>query len=367
MDAVETEHKTRLFWTCYIFECQTGSRLGTPLGIDEDDIEADMPSATLPENMRDKFVSSAHLIANIGLARITGRLLKDIYGASARSHPGNFVNNVRNILNELRKWDAGLSPALRLSQNGTHRPVASLQLYFNQCIILTTRPVLLHVLKSKRPFGSEAEANSTPPITDAARMLADACVSAARTSNGILSQLFIERSLATYGFFDAHHMFSSTLILIISAIVSPNSSDSDAVQTAFHLLKAMRDSGNLAAHQYYARLASIHWHISRLRARATANNESFNHAAEDSLDSLTSSVPSGTEAPTLSTNDFEDQDWSVFFMSSNNLDSYDWTGLGGISANDPLDNPLLQTFLDNDGVQFDDGLGIGMNDTDFVF
>ncbi|EXJ96504.1 hypothetical protein A1O1_01630 [Capronia coronata CBS 617.96] len=354
---VELEHRVRLWWTAYIFDRSTTSRLGLPLSIRDEDIDVRLPSSDhLPPEDQDKFGSPAHLCANIELARITGSIMRDIYSPSS-SLRGSFLHNVRTILKSLRKWDANVAPSLRLTHAGANRPVTSLQLHFNQCIILTTRPVLLHVLKAKNPFGeSDTGTNgpSTEPLSETAMMLADSCVSAARTSNSILSQLYVENALALFGHFDAHYLFASTLVLIISAIISPNSSDSDAVQTAFHLLRTMRDSGNVSAAQFYPRLSHIQWSIGRLRGRVTARNETSlpANAPENSSSANGLSAP---ELPPLDNLDFDSYDWNDFPMPD--LATYDWTGLGRVIV-DPLDNPMLQTFLDHADTTWDENMDV---------
>lgn len=364
---VEREHRIRLWWTVYIFDRSTSSKLGQPLSIQDTDIEVEMPSwETLASDARQKFSSPEHLLANIELSRITGSIMRDIYGLSSKDSRGSFVHNVRSILKKLKRWDANVAPSLRLSQGAAHRPVASLQLHFNQCIILTTRPILLHVLKTKNPFANPTAPTGesiTPPISDTARMLADSCISAARTSNSIVSQLYIENALATYGYFDAHHLFSSTLILIISAIISPNSSDSDAVQTSFYLLKTMRDNGNMAASQYYSRLAHIQWSVGRLRTRVTAKETNVSNTAT-SNQAVTTPV-SLPDPPLLDTTEFENYDWSNFLVPSAPVENYDWTGLGNVYV-DPLDNPLLQTFLDHTDASWDEHLGLSTEDRSYV-
>ncbi|ETN44798.1 uncharacterized protein HMPREF1541_09673 [Cyphellophora europaea CBS 101466] len=351
---VEQEHRIRLWWTVYIFDRSTSTRLGQPLSIQDADIEVGMPSEKLPPEAQDKFDSPAHLIINIKLSRIVGCILRDIYGVSSRSS-NSFVSNVRNILKQLKELDANMPDSLRLKHSTSHRHVASLHLHFNQCIILTTRPILLHVLKAKNPFGANKAV--TPPISDTAKMLAESCISAARTSNSLLSQLFVENALATYGYFDAHHLFSSTLVLIISAIISPNSSDSDAVQTAFHLLKTMRDNGNMAAYQYYARLAHIQWSVGRFRARSTNK--------DTALEPLpVTDTPVSLPEEAAESLDVNNYDWNTFLAPSDPLANYDWSGTG--PAVDPLDNPLLQTFLDHTDASWDESLGLTNEDMDLL-
>ncbi|KAL4789698.1 fungal-specific transcription factor domain-containing protein [Aspergillus venezuelensis] len=366
MSSVEREHRVRLWWTVYVFDRTTCSRLGQPVAIQDDDLDVEMPSLEpiVVENQR-KLDRPEHLIAHIGLARITGHIMSDIYGPSTKAGAGSgkLVHNVRSILQKLRAWDAGIPDSLRWNQEaGILRSVASLQLHFNQCIILTTRPILLYVLKVRNPFTrsslcSHAAAGTDPeaPISDTTRTLADACITASRTSNAILSQLFIDSSLATFGYFDAHHLFSSTLVLIISAIISPNLSDSDAVQTAFQMLMGMRDKGNATAGQYFERLVQIQWSVGRLFSQGdegpiTGFNEASisNCPTDGAPEGDHPLIASSTPPPLGQSMDLDGFDWSNFLMpASFNLTSMSDSAMPRPTTIDPLDSPLLQAFLDH--------------------
>ncbi|KAJ5494622.1 transcriptional regulator family: Fungal Specific TF [Penicillium fimorum] len=95
--------------------------------------------------------------------------------------------------------------------------------------------------------------------------LADSCMNAARTSNRILSKLFVDGTLATLGYWDAHYLFSSTLILLMAAVMSPSQAVSDAVDTALSVLCSMRDNGNVPASDYCERLKLVQKSIVELR------------------------------------------------------------------------------------------------------
>ncbi|KAH6879538.1 fungal-specific transcription factor domain-containing protein [Thelonectria olida] len=353
LSPTEREHRIRLWWTVYVFERSTCSKLGQPLTIHDSDIDVAMPwpDTFTADNNPQKLGRPEHLTAHVNLARITGQIMSDLYSPSSKTNTGKFVHNVRAILQRLRKWDAHVPTNLRWQQEGgVPRSVASLQLHYNHCIILTTRPVLLYVLKVRNPFSNSATGSTVQqvPISDTTRSLADSCISAARTSNSILSQLFVENALATCGYFDAHHLFASTLVLIISAITSPNSSDSDAVQTAFQLLMVMRDKGNLAAGEYFARLAQIQWSVSRLFTRATTTEDAI---ANDASAGTAANAPSPNPPPP-ETMEFDSYDWGNFLIPSWFYPSYDDASTGNITG-DPLDNPLLQAFLDHTDASMD--------------
>jgi hypothetical protein len=335
-----------------------------------------MPSATSlsPEELKSLGGSTDHLIAYINLARITGYIMNDIYVPSAKANGQMFVHNVRSILQKLRKWDSHVPARLRWDPaGGVPRSVASLQLHFNHCIILTTRPILLYVFKLKNPFASESSGagprdnddTDTATISDTVRSLADSCVAAARTSNAIIAQLFVENSLATCGYFDAHHLFASTLVLIISAISSPNASDSDAVQTAFQLLMMMRDNGNVIAGEYFARLLNIQWSVNRLFTRTTAVQEATPDTGHTGGDEGPGRGPSNLHSTDpVGAAVLDDYDWSKFMIPPNPYGSYDETDIG--VTVDPLDNPLLQAFLDPTNGSQEDGHHLSPEQIGFI-
>ncbi|KAL3466990.1 fungal-specific transcription factor domain-containing protein [Aspergillus heterothallicus] len=386
LSAVEREHRVRLWWTVYVFDRSTCSKLGQPSAIHDDDINVEMPSTEPVElSGQTKLGRPEHLTAHIKLAGITGRIMRDIYGpavTSSKTATGRFVQNVRAILQKLRKWDTDIPESLRWNQDGgSLRSVASLQLHFNQCIILTTRPVLLYMLKAKNPFSnaSSTQPSDTPmpiSISDTTRTLADACISASRTSNSILAQLYIENSLAIFGYFDAHHLFASTLVLIISAIISPNLPDSDAVQTALQILRAMRDRGNAMAGQHFSRLAQIQWKVSRLVTRGSSSttntvappamNVEQGPDVQDETDrDMISGLPLPSIASPPSQMELDNCDWGSFLMSASlpmDDNATMRTGCG-----DPLDSPFLQAFLDHADVERDGVLASALNMEEMEF
>ncbi|KAF5715802.1 transcriptional regulatory [Fusarium globosum] len=349
---LEREHRRRLWWTVYIFDRSTCSKLAQPLMIQDSDINVEMPSLSQHEPEIEKVLGyPGPLIAYISLAKITGLIMSDIYSPSAKASGGKFIQNVRSILQKLKHWDADLPSHLRWNQEtAILRPVASIQLHFNQSIILTTRPMLLYVFRNRNPFADHMEGEPRQ-ISEATKSLANACIAAARTSSSILTQLFVDNALAKFGYFDAHHLFSSTLVLIRSAIMSPNSSDSDAVQTAFQLLIAMRDSGNVAAGEYSSRLVQIQRTASQLFDRADVSTGPNRGDPQDHLAGAENgNSPSMGVDPArvmLNPQGINDYDWTKFLIpSSLYSNSYDEILASGAITADPLDSPLLQAFLD---------------------
>lgn len=177
--------------------------------------------------------------------------------------------------------------------------------------------------------------NHVQKFSPTTHALADSCVQAARTMNQLLSKLFVEGNLAVFGYFDAHYLFSSTLILIISAVMEPAASISDAVQTAFNLLTAMASNGNISAKDYLSRLQHIRATVSNARAEAERRSVTAATLQRMSCSGQEKHLP---ESSIYQGEAFlsEQIDWN---LSETLLSGED------ISGDDPLGNPFIESFL----------------------
>lgn len=302
---VERENRRRIWWTLYHFDRVAASKLGYPVTIRDEDIDVEMPSMTgLAPTEREEFADPSHLVAKVNLAKITGNIctfqlsgivllhadliVNEIYCLPARSQ-GTFVQRVHSILKQLRGWNHDLPDDIRVYTERSPRHVASLHLAYNQLIITTTRPIMLHIFKTQFQLGARVNTPTPAQIFSSTTLaLAEACVSAARGSSSILTRLFIDGSIATFGYLDAHHLFSSTPILIMSTVMNPSVATSEAVQTSLNVLKAMRDHGNIPAGDYCERLAQIQSSVSRMRAEA--EKQQYNDALSATIGDVTSTT-----------------------------------------------------------------------------
>ena len=197
--------------------------------------------------------------------------MSDIYCLPGRNK-GSFVQRVHRILRSLRHWDETLPAHLGFGWDTSHRHVSSLHLCYNECIIHTTRPILLFLFRAQFNLGPQHPQEQPRVFSETTLALAESCVSAARTTHKMLYKLFVDGTLATLGYWDAHYLFSSTLILIISAVMEPNTHSSDLVQTAFNLLTSIRDDGNIPASGFCDCLSQIQRSMSRLRDEPERDN-----------------------------------------------------------------------------------------------
>ncbi|KKK22413.1 hypothetical protein ARAM_001419 [Aspergillus rambellii] len=298
IDPVERQHRIRIWWTIYIFDRMWGSKMGFPAQILDDDIHLDMPSSILSTALyEEQFSDAEYLKANIKLARMVGETIAKLY--SRRRYNETFLQRVQKLLKALKNWVDTLPEHLRLNveepeMNRKH--ITSLHLAFNQCVILTTRPTLLHLLKlneSDTPSARNPESISQPVLT-----LGEACIYAARHSHSLIVSKWINGSLPVFGYFHAQYLFSSSLILAMSSFVPIGSpTDLGAFETGLEVLSSMSENGNLAASEFYLNLEQVKHCLDRYGAE---RQRRANQPTQRNQTLTSTAVGLGTQNPATS-------------------------------------------------------------------
>ncbi|KAF5611723.1 positive activator of transcription [Fusarium subglutinans] len=345
---VERESRRRTWWVLYFFDRFSASKLGQPITVRDDDIDVEMPSMDgLTKDEMAEFLDPQNLITNIKLAKIIGNILTHIYGIPKATN-GLYIHQVHGILKQLREWHDELQPELRVKERGTPRPVASLHLAYNQCIIQTTRPVLLHLFKTQFQLGSKVREDASPRqnVSSITLALAESCVNAAQASSRIVEGLFLDGSIATFGFWDAHHIFSAAMILIMSAVMKPTAVNSDHLETLLSVLRSLKNEGNIPAVDFCERLSDIQARVLNLRATGRLDGMSFDRPPP--IIQTPSSLPK--EVPQV-----QDQPFQTPMSMENGSGVYE-SAIVGYENVDILGNPLIGSFLDGNQVQWLDVL-----------
>ncbi|KAM0212537.1 hypothetical protein ACHAQD_009702 [Fusarium lateritium] len=348
---VERESRRRTWWVLYFFDRFSASKLGQPITIRDEDIDVEMPSMeNLTREEMAEFLDPQNLIINIKLARIIGNILTHIYGIPKATN-GLYIHQVHGILKQLRAWHDDLRSDMRVKERGTPRPVASLHLAYNQCIIQTTRPVLLHLFKTQFQLGTRARGDASPRqnVSAITLALAESCVNAAQASSRIVEGLFLDGSIATFGYWDAHHIFSAAMILIMSAVMKPTAVNSDHLETLLSVLRSLKNDGNIPAVDFCERLSHIQARVSSLRAIGRLDGMSFDRPL--ARKQASSELPQGgLEVSATSELPFQTP------MSMDNGSGVCDSGIINYEDVDVLGNPLIGSFLDGSQVQWLDVL-----------
>jgi proline utilization trans-activator len=245
-DRAAREHRVRIWWTAYVFDRTWASKLGHPVSVHDDDIDVDLPRSDGLEGHED-FGDYEYILRTIELARLTGSIIPSIYGRRKQQKP--FSSRVQQALSDLTSWVESLPSQLQLhrGEGETSSPsnVIYLHLTFNQCVIMATRPILLHV------FSSDSNTASIP-ISEGARRISQTCIQCARHSFRLLSEAWLQGSFAIFDYFKTQYLFSAAIILVISALSDKNNDihDADDFDTSIQILSQLAQSGNFGAKEF---------------------------------------------------------------------------------------------------------------------
>ncbi|OOQ83545.1 hypothetical protein PEBR_35441 [Penicillium brasilianum] len=212
----EATHASRLWWTVHMQDKRSMILNGCPLALDDKFVDTFLPTEA------PGFPNPFALQINLEVAQIQTRIYSVIY--SQESCPKDeFVAGVQDIisaLNQLANQIAqgyGFSGAL-LNQQASKKDLRlSISLYtiLYQSIILTLRPIVLHLTKAILS-GETTFTNSG----NAFQQLTCTCIEAARRSLELMVLAQKEDMIAKFGFFDLDAIFSAGFIMLLAAIVA---------------------------------------------------------------------------------------------------------------------------------------------------
>ncbi|CAK3837103.1 related to positive activator of transcription [Lecanosticta acicola] len=254
-DRMLREHRCRLWWTVYCFDRMWASKIGWPPSIQDKSIEIDLPSDQgLPPDARADLHDAEHMIFVVRLARLTNSTVSSLY--VRKRQQTSFSERVQVAVRSLTDWAADLPPRLQLDMTeGAPNPrhVTYMHLSFNQSVIVTTRPILLHILRQRRLGHSN---NSFP---ESAASLTTACIRCARQSLELLKRAWTDGTVATFDYFNTQYIFSAATILALSVFLRGNdwSKDYEDFQMAVQFLQQLDRSGNFAAKEYSMHIDAI--------------------------------------------------------------------------------------------------------------
>lgn len=136
-------------------------------------------------------------------------------------------------------------------------------------MILTTRPTLLHLLIKHSENNGAAKDTDLDTVSKPVITLGEACIHAARHSHSLILKKWVNGSLPVFGYFHAHYLFSSAIILAMSSFVPIGSpSDLSAFEAALEVLGSMSGNGNLAASEFFQNLEQVKVCVDSYRERS---------------------------------------------------------------------------------------------------
>lgn len=156
--------------------------------------------------------------------------------------------------------------------------------------------------------------------------------------------------MAIYGYFDAHYLFSSTIILMMSSILGTNNShaDREAVDTASDIMESIVKDGNLPAAGFYEHFLEIRKVMLEFADRSTNGNGSGSAQQIDHIAELLV-MPGGSADVGL----HDDSDGQQNPLVDNNNNS-------AFLTQSRLNNPSIEDFLTQVDIHHGVPVGIEM-------
>ncbi|KAH0020670.1 hypothetical protein KCU78_g6377, partial [Aureobasidium melanogenum] len=260
LDEASKEQRRRIWWSVYSLDRILCVKSGNPLTIDDQDIAVKLPNRLSNEPEYCPAVCLRHYTQ---LSRILGRIMKTIYRRTPKSG-STLIASVSEIMTDLSTWHRDLPNELRFdpAKLNVSRESVSTFLHYHQCINLTARPLLFHVVE-KRLHGNADDLSKDWKDGLSATTIAviDMCVSAAKDSVNMMTLAATKDLVATYGYMDGEHAFSAAIVLVMVCVAFPATrSEFMAMDQALELLQGMAERGNThiaARHQLLSHLRSL--------------------------------------------------------------------------------------------------------------
>ncbi|KAK1655881.1 fungal-specific transcription factor domain-containing protein, partial [Colletotrichum phormii] len=257
-DPMIRQHRKCLFWTAYIIDRLCAANLNHPPAIRDDDIGVDLPCEPSTSSSTDSYGDSDYHVANIKLAGLLTSIIRSVYSVRTQAEGtcANLSSRVQGCLKDLQCWFETLPRSLQIGDKSLNEPhdhkVVSLHLRFYQCVILATRPLLLHALRIQVASSRSGPSPASFRIPPDATALSQACIRCAHQSTRLLTRAWIDGTFVTFDCFFTQHLFSSLTILAISSLLDGVGSrhDRDSYEEASRLLDQLKMAGNMVAQEY---------------------------------------------------------------------------------------------------------------------
>ncbi|RFU72906.1 fungal specific transcription factor [Trichoderma arundinaceum] len=267
LDKAAREHRRRVWWSIYSLDRILCVKSGNPITIQDEDIGVDMPSPLLGDP---EYCPAVVLRHYTELSRILGQIHMTIYRRSNKSAPKSgksLMASVQSIILSLSKWNRELPDELRFdpAQLTFGRESVGAFAHYYQCINMTVRPLLFHVVQKRLQAirsgdgAAEKERDWKEGLSKTTVRVIDMCIGAAQDVINMMAIVAQRDMVATYGYMDGEHIFSATIVLVMVCTAFPdNAANTFAMTAGLGLLRNMGERGNSHMGARYELLASIY-------------------------------------------------------------------------------------------------------------
>lgn len=249
LDEATREHRRRVWWSIYSLDRILSVKSGNPLTIHDHDIGVNLPSK-LPEEA--EYCPAVVLRHYTQLSKILGEISKSIYRKSTKRRSARrLMATVQSIILALSKWETELPNELRFAPEklAASRECVSTFSHYYQCINMTARPLLFHVVRKRlTAIAVHADTKQTDwrlALNDPTTVrVIEMCISAAKETIRMMVEAEERNLLATYGYMDGEHVFSAAIVLVMVCAAFPDDdSNTAAMNAGLDLLNVMAVKG----------------------------------------------------------------------------------------------------------------------------
>ena len=299
LDEITKEHRRRVWWSIYSLDRIVSVKSGNPITIQDEDIGIAMPSK-LPSEP--EYCPAVVLRHYTELSRILGEVLSCIYRKTPKTG-SRLMASVRSIMMSLSKWHRELPDGLRFdpAKLSISRESVSTFLHYYQCINMTARPLLFHVVHRRlktSPGSAVKDQDWKAGLSQTTIRVIEMCISAAEDTIHMMTIAAQLDLVATYGYMDGEHAFSAAIVLVMVCGAFPTKFETtQAMNAGLDLLRGMAQRGNShvgARYELLAHLKSILMPVASILGAVTP----FTPANLASTPSLSTSTSSGDVPPT---------------------------------------------------------------------
>lgn len=259
LDSAAKEHRRRIWWSVYSLDRIQSVKSGNPITIYDEDIGVAFPSK-LPDEP--DYCAAVVLKHYTKLSQICGEITVSIYRRKPKSGP-SLMAAVKNIITSLSQWHRELPQELRFdpARLGISRESVSTLLHYSQCINMTARPLLFHVVQKRLKSGLiDKERDWKEGLNQTTVKVIEMCVAAAQDTINMMTIASQKNLVATYGYMDSEHAFSAAIVLVMVCVTFPtNQQTTSSMNAALELLRSMSKRGN-------SHMAARYELLDRLRA-----------------------------------------------------------------------------------------------------
>jgi proline utilization trans-activator len=281
LDRVAREHRRRVWWSVYSMDRILCVKSGNPITIADEDIGVSLPSPLT--EMDSHYTSAAVLSHYTQLSRILGKIMEGIYRKSRKTGSSLLVS-VQGIMSDLSNWQRDLPEELRFNfaqlDKDISRESVSIFLHYYQCVNMTARPLLFHVVRTRleNMIRNQAKADWRDGLSPTTVAVIESCIRAARSSVTIMTSAAKQNLVATYGFMDGEHAFSAALVLVMINVAFPfKAQDGAAMEAALEVLREMAERGNNHIRARHLLLMDLRSVIGKIPQHQMSTNVSREH------------------------------------------------------------------------------------------